>query len=312
MIETERLRLGVSLSPEQRLGPRRARLLDRVAELGLDHVAVGDHVSFHGGSGSDGLISAAALLATRSDVDVLLGVYLLALRHPLLAARQLVDLEVLAPGHLVLGVGVGGEDRSEVSNSGVDPGTRGRRLDESLTIVRALLRGETVTHDGEFFTLRDARVLPAPGREIPVVIGGRGPAAVRRAATLGDGWLGIFCSARRFARTRLEVLEAASDRPRSRPPWFGLTVWCGLDDDERMARELLAERLTTTYRIPFSAFEHLAPAGRPDQVAEWLLPYVEAGAVSLTLLPVGRDPEAVLGHAATIRSLLTAQPGGDD
>ena len=58
----------------------------------------------------------------------LVGVYLLGLRHPMLAARQLSTLAQVAPGRLTLGIGVAGEDRREVSNAGVDPGTRGRRL----------------------------------------------------------------------------------------------------------------------------------------------------------------------------------------
>jgi alkanesulfonate monooxygenase SsuD/methylene tetrahydromethanopterin reductase-like flavin-dependent oxidoreductase (luciferase family) len=56
---------------------------------------------------------------------------------------------------------VAGEDRREVSNAGVDPGTRGRRLDKALPLVRRLLAGEEVSHQGEFFTLEEARILPA-------------------------------------------------------------------------------------------------------------------------------------------------------
>src|ERR1039457_6961349 len=76
------------------------------------------------------------------------GVYLLALRHPLLTARQLASISQLAPGRLVLGAGVGGEDRSEVSNSGVAPASRGRRLDECLQVLRALASGDAVDHQG--------------------------------------------------------------------------------------------------------------------------------------------------------------------
>ena len=62
--------------------------------------------------------------------------YLLPLRHPVLVARQLADIERLAPGRLVLGVGVGGEDRHEVAICGVDPATRGARMDECLAVLR--------------------------------------------------------------------------------------------------------------------------------------------------------------------------------
>ena len=65
------------------------------------------------GAGFDGLVNAAALAVAHSAIPVHVGVYLLPLRHPTLVARQIADLEVLAPGRLVLGVGIGGEDRHE-------------------------------------------------------------------------------------------------------------------------------------------------------------------------------------------------------
>ena len=87
------------------------------------------------------------------------GVYLLALRHPMVAARQIATLAEAAPGRLTVGVGVGGDDRGEVEVCDVDPSTRGRRTDVALQIVRALLEGQTVDGDGEFFQV--------PGREDP-------------------------------------------------------------------------------------------------------------------------------------------------
>jgi alkanesulfonate monooxygenase SsuD/methylene tetrahydromethanopterin reductase-like flavin-dependent oxidoreductase (luciferase family) len=66
-----------------------------------------------------------------------------------------------------------------------------------------------VTHHGEFFNMDRARILPSPSPAIPIVIGGKGDAAINRAATYGDGWLGVFCSPRRFASTRDRILDAA-------------------------------------------------------------------------------------------------------
>src|ERR1700733_10515732 len=156
------IRVGISdqdgLTPPDPL--LRRELLGRIAAAGLDHVTVGDHISFHGGTGFDGMITASMLLASHDRLPVLIGVYLLGLRHPLLAARQLATLAQTAPGRLTLVVGVGGEDRAEVSNAGVDPATRGRRLDETLMLLRLLLAGEEVTFSGEFFRLEAARILP--------------------------------------------------------------------------------------------------------------------------------------------------------
>jgi len=179
----------------------RRRILDHIAGAGLDHVTTGDHISFQGGTGFDGLVSATSILATSDTLKVLIGVYLAGLRHPMVTARQLATISQIAPARLILGVGVGGEDRSEISNAGVDPATRGRRLDETLKVLRKLAAGEAVDHEAQFFSLSEARILPPPDPRVPLVIGGSGDAAVRRTAAYGDGWLGIFCSARRFGET---------------------------------------------------------------------------------------------------------------
>jgi alkanesulfonate monooxygenase SsuD/methylene tetrahydromethanopterin reductase-like flavin-dependent oxidoreductase (luciferase family) len=287
----------------------RRRLLRRAADAGLGHVTMGDHVSFHGGTGFDGLITASTLLASHDRLRVLVGVYLLGLRHPMLAARQLSTLAQTAPGRLTLGVGVAGEDRREVSNAGVDPATRGRRLDEALALVRRLLAAEEVTFAGEFFQLEEARILPSPVPPIPVVIGGKGDVAVRRTAELGDGWLGMFCSARRFAETRQRILQAAADRGRPAPSWFGITVWCGLDSDAGRARELAAAKMEGLYRLPYEKFQHVAPAGQPEQVAEFLSPFIESGARHITLIPAARSAEAAIDYVAEVGGLLRAADG---
>jgi alkanesulfonate monooxygenase SsuD/methylene tetrahydromethanopterin reductase-like flavin-dependent oxidoreductase (luciferase family) len=287
----------------------RRQLLRRVADAGLDHLTMGDHVSFHGGTGFDGMITASTLLASHDQLSALIGVYLLGLRHPMLAARQLATLAQTAPGRLTLGVGVGGEDRAEISNAGVDPATRGRRLDEALALVRRLLAGEEVTFSGEFFRLEAGRILPAPQPPIPVVIGGKGDAAIRRAAELGDGWLGMFCSARRFAETRQRILQAAADRGGQAPSWFGITAWCGLHSDAGRARELVAAKMEGLYRLPYEKFERLAPAGTPKQVAEFLYPYVESGAWNVTLVPAGESIEAEIDAVAEVSEHLKAAVG---
>jgi alkanesulfonate monooxygenase SsuD/methylene tetrahydromethanopterin reductase-like flavin-dependent oxidoreductase (luciferase family) len=198
---------------------RRRALLDRAARGGLDHVCVGDHVSFHDGAGFDGMVSAAAALASNDRLDVWIAVYQLALRHPLVVARQLASLAQIAPGRITLGVGVGGEDRTEVSNCGVDPATRGRRLDECLDV---------------------------------------------------------------------------------------LVVWCGLDPEPGRGRRLLSRSLEELYNLPFERFEHVCPAGTAADVAEWLTPFVEAGAVHITVLPAARDWEAGIDQAIEVKSLLTS------
>jgi alkanesulfonate monooxygenase SsuD/methylene tetrahydromethanopterin reductase-like flavin-dependent oxidoreductase (luciferase family) len=302
-------KLGVAVN-EALLIPDRAarrRILDHIAGAGLDHVTTGDHISFQGGTGFDGLLSATTILAANDTLAVLVGVYLAGLRHPMVTARQLATIDQIAPARLILGVGVGGEDRSEISNAGVDPATRGRRLDETLQVLRQLATGEAVNHSGQFFSLTNARILPPPNPRVPLVIGGSGDAAVRRTAAYGDGWLGIFCSARRFGETVERIRDATAELGRPAPSWFGLTMWCGLGSDGDRARELLGRRMQALYGQPPDRFQHVTAAGTPEHVAEKLAPFVGAGAEHLTIVAVADSVHDGIDLAAEVRRLLQAE-----
>ncbi|WP_007507334.1 LLM class flavin-dependent oxidoreductase [Pseudofrankia saprophytica] len=279
----------------------------RAEDAGLDLLAVGDHVTFHGGQGGDGLVQAAALAALARRARIAVSVYQLALRHPVAVARQLVDVAALAPGGLSFGVGAGGEDRAEVAALGVDPATRGRRLDESLAVLRRLLTGEPVDHEGPFFSLSGVAVRPAPSRPVPIIVGGRSDAALRRAALHGDGWLGVWVSPRRFAEAVGQVETIAADAGRAAPAWrHGLQVWCGFGADPRRAAAALAAEMEGLYGLPFERFARWCPAGRPDDVAEFLAPYVAAGAGEICLIAAAGDPMEAVAGAAAVRGLLRA------
>lgn len=302
-------KLGVAVN-EALLIPdlaERRQILDHIAGAGLDHVTTGDHISFQGGTGFDGLLSAATILAASDTLTVLIGVYLAGLRHPMVTARQLATIAQIAPARLILGVGAGGEDRGEISNTGVDPATRGRRLDETLQVLRELATGEAVNHSGQFFSLTNARILPPPDPRIALVIGGSGDAAVRRTAAYGDGWLGIFCSARRFGETVERIRDATAELGRPAPSWFGLTMWCGLGSDGDRARELLGRRMQALYGQPPDRFQHVTAAGTPEQVAEKLAPFVGAGAEHLTVVTVADSVHDGIDLAAEVRRLLQAE-----
>ncbi len=288
-------------------GPLAGRrvLLERAATSGLDHVFVADHVSFHVGIGMDGLIQAATALALEERLRVVVGVYLLALRHPVPVARQIASLCESAPGRLTLGVGVGGEDRHEVEICGVDPRTRGRRTNESLAALRGLLSGEPTSFDGEFFRFEDAWIRPAPEPPVPLLVGGRSDAAVRRAARLGDGWLGVWCSARRFGAVVEELAAEAGRAGRDEPPrQHGLQVWTGFDADRDTARERLARAMQGFYQVPFERFERYSPYGTPAEVAGFLAPYVDAGCRLFNVMPVATSPEASIDAVAEVRERL--------
>jgi alkanesulfonate monooxygenase SsuD/methylene tetrahydromethanopterin reductase-like flavin-dependent oxidoreductase (luciferase family) len=210
--------------------------------------------------------------------------------------------EGLAPGRLILGVGLGGEDPHELEVCGVDPRTRGTRMEECLTVLRGLLTGEPVTFHGRHVDVTDARILPAA--PVPIVVGGRSSAAVRRGGRLADGWLAIWVSPERFARSVAEFADEAEAAGR-RGPWrHGLSAWCGFGPDRSTARAAVARALEGHNDLPFERFERWVPYGTPSEVAEQLAPYRDAGCPAFHLLPRGPSPDATIEAAAELRRLL--------
>jgi alkanesulfonate monooxygenase SsuD/methylene tetrahydromethanopterin reductase-like flavin-dependent oxidoreductase (luciferase family) len=301
-IGTPRGALAPDRTPHQRI-----EVLDAVADAGLDHVGLGDHVSFFVGVGFDALVQAASLLALHPTLEAYTAVYLLPLRHPVLVARQLSTIAEMAPGRLVFGVGVGGEDPHEVEVCGVDPRTRGKRMDESLEIIRGLATGDAVTFHGEHFELDRALIVPAPSPRVPIVVGGRSDAAVRRAARFGDGWIGIWVSERRFASVTGQIAELAGAHDRADTEWeHAMYVWCGFGDDDAVAGERLARAMEGFYRIPFDNFAKYSPAGSPERVAEFLAPYAEAGCRRFHLSAVAGSDDELVATAGEVKRLLNA------
>jgi alkanesulfonate monooxygenase SsuD/methylene tetrahydromethanopterin reductase-like flavin-dependent oxidoreductase (luciferase family) len=281
--------------------------LDRVVEAGVDHLCAGDHVSFFVGAGSDGLISATSLLAAHAGLPVYVALYLLPLRHPVPVARELATIAQLAPGRLTLGVGIGGEDPHEIEICGVDPTSRGRRMDESLQVLRGLADGTPFTFDGEFFQLDDALILPPPSPPVPLVVGGRSDAAIRRAARFGDGWLGIWLSPRRYAAVRDQIAFEAAELGRDESGFeHALNVWCGFGPTRTGAREQVATQMQRFYQMPYEPFERYSPYGTPEEVAEFLHPYIEAGCSAFNVIPCASDDERAIAAVGELRSLLTA------
>jgi len=276
-----------------------------IAAAGLDHVVLGDHVSFINGAGFDGLIGATHELATEPALRAFVAVYLLPLRHPVLVARQLSSMSERYPGRLTFGVGVGGEDPHEFEICGVDPRTRGRRMDESLSLLRALLAGAPVTHHGEFFDVDEALILPAPQPPIPIIVGGRSDAALRRAGRLGDGWIGIWNSARRFEEATAVIDDAAGTSGRGNVEWqHAMQVWCGIGVDPAAGRASLAPTMEGLYNVPFERFERYSPCGSPESIAEFLTPYRAAGCRTFNLLACAADLDTAVAGVAEIRRLL--------
>ena len=142
-------------------------------------------------------------------------VYLLAIRHPFVGARAFATLDVVSKGRALAGVGVGWLE-TEWEAAGMDPRTRGRRLDEAIDVTRRLWTEETVEHHGEFYEFDPVMFEPKPVQKPhpPVIVGGESERALRRAARLGEGWIGVEHTPESAAKqiARLHKLRAEHGR----------------------------------------------------------------------------------------------------
>jgi probable F420-dependent oxidoreductase len=274
---------------------------------GIEALFTGDHVTFYG-SGSDGLINLTAIATATERVELKTCVYLLALRHPTTVALQCAMLDQLSGGRLNLGVGIGGEDPNEWWACGVDPKTRARRTDEALAIMRSLWTQEETTFHGRYFQVEKVRMQPKPFREtgVTVYIGGRSDAALRRTARFGDGWTAIWVSPRRMAEAREKIDAWAAEESRDGSQIeLGLQLWYAIDDDRDEARQRLSTMMQGFYRIPFERFERYSPYGRPEDIAEFLAPYIAAGCRHLNLIGAQPGPDGGVEAALAVKEALS-------
>jgi len=276
----------------------------RAEALGLDGIIVGDHVTFFG-HGNDGLIALAAVAAVTSSIELKTSVYLLPLRHPVPVALQAAQVDQLSMGRLVLGIGIGGEDPHEFESCGVDPRTRGARTNEALQVLKRLWTEDNVTFNGRHFQLDAVTVYPKPLRPVPIYVGGRSDAALVRAGRYGDGYTGIWQSIDRFRQAREIITEAASRAGRDPSTIeMGMQFWTSVDNDRDRARLKVSSGMEGMYRIPFERFERYTPFGSPREIAEFIAPYVEAGAGHINLVPTEGIAAGNVEKAAEVRQAL--------
>ncbi len=276
-------------------------------DLGFDAGWVGDHLAFHPPvMDALGALCAAAAVTRRLLLGT--GVLLLPMRHPVWTAKQVATVDALAPGRVLLGVGVGGENPAEWEAAGVPVGERGRRLDESLAIVGALLRGEAVDHPGPLLPTRAPVLEPVPAAAPPLVLGGRSDAALRRAAQVGDGWLGVWMSPRRVGESAARLAELADEAGRPVPAVLMMVFVhvTGPTDDPEAARAEAAAFVRGQYGLPFESLERWVVVGDERAVADALRALRAAGAAGFVLLPAASDPLTQYERLASVRSLVDA------
>jgi probable F420-dependent oxidoreductase len=233
----------------------------RAEELGYDSIWAGDHISYRNPI-LDLVVALSTFAAMTSRITLGAGIVLLPLRHPSVVAKEFASLDYLSGGRTILGVGVGGESGPDFDAVGVSPRERGARTDDAMKALRALFRERPAAYEGRFFSFAGISIEPAG--DPPLWVGGRSATAIRRAATLGDGWIPIWVSAQAIADAELPdgVTRA-------------VTLPAHVGDPQR-----LLEHLRIRYSGEFGehVIDRYCVAGEPEHCVARVREYIDAGA----------------------------------
>ena len=270
-----------------------AELRDACVEAeraGFDSVWLDDHLLSDEGDWTapklEGWTTLAAVAAATSRVRLGLLVSANTFRNPGLTAKLATTLDHVSAGRLVLGIG-GGWFQREHDAFGVDFGAsfgeRLDRLDEAAMLLRRLLDGERVTHDGRFYRFHDALCEPRPVQQrLPILIGGSGPKkTLRTTARYADMWNG-YGSAERIAATSATLRERCAEEGR---PFEEIARSVAMDvvvRDRSSAAQRAWGEITRIHGIEHAigsdgSERGLGAGGPPQEVAAFIRDYAEIG-----------------------------------
>ncbi len=146
----------------------------------------------------ESFLLSAHLAAVTDKLEFTTSVMKLAIRQPVIVAKQLSTLAVLSNNRFKFGVGISPwEEDFDIAQ--VAFAKRDKRMNEMVEIVRGLMSGEYFGYKGEIFDIPEVKLCPAPTKAVPIIIGGHSEAALKRAARLGDGWI---CAGADFDSTK--------------------------------------------------------------------------------------------------------------
>lgn len=263
-------------------------LARRAEELGYDFLGFGEHVFFHGPV-TNAFVTLAAAAGATERIRLLSAATILPVYPAALAAKMAATLDGVSGGRFDMGIGIGGENPAELRACGADPTTRGARTDEGLEVMTRLWAGERLTFDGRFNTIEGALLEPLPVQRPrpPLWIGGRKPAAMRRAGRFADVWFPYMVDPDQLAKGLGQARAAAVDHGRQAEEISGaLFSWALVHKDGAVARRTALATLQRIYVQDFSPLaDRYVPAGTPEQVAARYAEYAEAGADKILFTP---------------------------
>jgi probable F420-dependent oxidoreductase len=208
-------------------------------------------------------------------------------RNPIVLAKELATLDFLSRGRLFPAIGLGGEESKDLQAVGVSKKERAGRADEMIVLMRRLWTEDNVTFKGKFFAVEDATVTPRPWQKngLPIWIGGRSDAALRRTGRLGDGWLVSSVSPAEVKAGIDSIRAYAADAGRQVPEdHYGVLIPFYFAASGDKALEVASRSVRPRADMPTADFTAF---GTPDHIRAKVQAYIAAGATKFIMRPCG-------------------------
>jgi probable F420-dependent oxidoreductase len=284
-----KVRIGIALGqwPSKDLSPGAiVDLVDFFESLDVDSLWV-----------SDRLVSTALTLEPISFLSFIAGrlrnmklgtsTLVLPTRNPIVLAKELATLDFLSQGRLFPAIGLGGDESKDLRAVGVSKKERAGRTDEMIVLMRRLWTEENVTFAGKYFAVEDATIMPRPWQKsgLPIWIGGRSEAALRRTGRLGDGWLVSSVSPAEVEAGIQIIRRYAAEANREIPEdHYGVLIPFYFADNAEKGFEVAGRSIRPRADLPTTEFTVF---GTPDYVRAKVRAYIDAGATKFIMRPCG-------------------------
>lgn len=280
-------------------------LAERAEASGFDSVWVGDSILAR--PRLEALTTLAAVATRTSRVRLGTGIFIPALRQPVVLANELANLDIICGGRLTLGFGVATKNDAtlrEFANCGVPPVERVGRFDETIALLRRLWREPEVTHAGKYFKLEGVRLglKPVQAGGPPIWLAAHVENAFRRVIRLGDGWIPNAGTPAAF-KDYWGQLQAMGHSMGRDPGSLHRCVYTTLNvnDDEALAEREIGTFMSNYYGLPFERMigRHGMCWGSVDKCTAWLRAFIDAGAQTIVVRFGGPDQHTQMERFAT-------------
>ena len=252
---------------------------------------------------TDRLVSKESMLECLSAMAILAGytesirfgmnVASIAIRDPLVTAKQCATIDYISGGRLLPAFGLGSKISRDYTATNISTKGRGKRADEALEIVSRLWAEDSVTFHGEHFSYKDAVITPKPSNaSIPLWIGGSSQIAVKRTARIGTGWLGGIDSPETAGAVVSGVKEALKNTEREiDDDHYGATLLFRFGNQED--RSVLSTTKGITARMGKNARRYYV-VGNTSEIVERIKEFIDVGCQKFVLLPMASGTKEVM------------------